>query len=179
MMMKKLTLTDLKKHLAQKSKEELIHEISILYEKFPQVKEYYQIQGSAEDEVVQKYRNLIIEEFTEGKRRPFPKARLSAGKKALSDFKKLTSNPELIVDMILTYVESVSSFNSNYSPDTEDYYTSPEDMFEKALAVMKESNLLAKFKTRARKIVKDAVDGNGNYDSLKERYEEVYGGFRD
>ena len=45
--------------------------------------------------------------------------------------------------------------------------------------VMKESNLLAKFKTRARKIVKNAVDGYGHYDSLKERYEEVYGAFRD
>jgi hypothetical protein len=173
-MMKKLSLIDLKKHLAQKSKEELVQEISILYQRFPQVKDYYQIQASAKEEVVKKYRDLIIEEFTEGKRRPFPKARLSAGKKALSDFKKLTSNPELIVDMMLTYVESVSSFNSSFSPDTEDYYTSPEDMFEKALALMKESKLLAKFKTRAQEIVENAVDGYGHYDSLKERYEDVY-----
>lgn len=172
--MKKLSLIDLKKHLGQKSKEELVLEISILYQRFPQVKDYYQIQASAEDEVVQKYKNLIIEEFTEGKRRPFPKARLSAGKKAVSDFKKLTSDPELIVDMMLTYVESVSSFNSSFSPDTEEYYTSPEDMFDKALALMKESKLLAKFKTRAQEIVENAVDGYGHNESVKEKFEEVY-----
>jgi hypothetical protein len=173
-MTKKLSLTDLKRNLAQKSKEELVQEISILYQRFPQVKDYYQIQASAEDEVVQKYKNLIIEEFTEGKRRAFPKARLAAGKKAVSDFRKLTSNPELIIDVMLTYVETVSSFNSNFSPDTEEYYTSPEDMFEKALAMMKEDNLLSKFKTRAQKIVRNAVDGYGQRDALKDRFEDVY-----
>lgn len=171
--MKKMTLSDLKKHLARKTKEELIQEIAALYQRFPQVKDYYQVQSADGCEVVQKYKKLIIEEF-EGKGRALPKARLSAGRKAVSDFKKVTGNPELIADVMLTYVESVSSFNSTYNPDTEEFYTSPEDMFEKALAVMRDNHLLAKFKARAQEIVRKATDGYGHYDSLKERYEEAY-----
>lgn len=171
--MKKLTVTDLKKHLAKKTKEELIQDIAALYQRLPQVQEYYQIQAGDGDEAVRKYKKLIIEEF-EGKGKALPKARLSAGKKAISDFKKLTDNPELIADVMLTYVESVSSFNSEFNLDTEEFYTSPEDMFEKTLAFMRENNLLAKFKTRAQEIVKNATEGYGHYDSLRERYEEVY-----
>jgi hypothetical protein len=173
--LKKATLRRLKKHLAQKSKEDLVEEICTLYERFPQVREFYQVQGSAEEEVVQKYKNLIIKEFTGEERGFHPRAGLSAGETAVSDFKKLTCNPELIADVMLTYVESVSSFNSTYSPDAEEFYTKPEDMFEKALAVIRENNLLAKFKTRAQDIVRHATDGFGHYDSLNERYEEVYG----
>ena len=57
--MNKLTLTDLKNHLALKSGEELIQEIAALYEKFPQVRDYYQLQENAEDELARKYNNLI------------------------------------------------------------------------------------------------------------------------
>jgi len=57
--MNKLTLTDLGNHLALKSGEELIQEIAALCQKFPQVRDYYQVQGSAEDELVRKCENLI------------------------------------------------------------------------------------------------------------------------
>jgi hypothetical protein len=57
--MNKLTLTDLKNHLALKSGEELIQEIAALCQKFPQVRDYYQVQGNAEDELEQKCKNLI------------------------------------------------------------------------------------------------------------------------
>ncbi|MGA2226595.1 MAG: hypothetical protein ABSH41_19325 [Syntrophobacteraceae bacterium] len=57
--MNKLTLTDLENHLALKSGEELIQEIAALCQKFPQVRDYYQVQGSAEDELVRKCENLI------------------------------------------------------------------------------------------------------------------------
>lgn len=61
--------------------------------------------------MAQKCKKLIIEEF-EGKGQASPKASLSAAKKAVTDFKKLTTNPELIAHVMLTYVESASSFNS-------------------------------------------------------------------
>jgi len=172
--MPKLTVTELKKQLATKSKEELIQEIAILYQKIPEVKEFYQLQTGDARQVAEKYKDIIVKEFA-GKGRAFPKARLSAGKKAVSDFKKLSDDPELVSDVMLTYVESVSSFNDEYSVKDEDYYTSPEDMFEVALALLKKYNLLDKFQARAQKIVKDATDSYGHYDSLKERYKEVYG----
>ena len=122
-----------------------------------------------------KYRTIIEKEFIEGKTRGLPKARLSVGKKAISDFRKMTKDPELISDLMFTFVESVSWFNTEFGPDRETFYTSPENMFEKALKLMKKNGLLGKYQSRAKKIVINATDGYGHQDSLHERYEETYG----
>ena len=108
--MTKINWTQIKKVLAEKSKQELLKEISILYKKFPQVKEYYQVQTTAVDEVLEKYKTIIEKEFIDGKTRGLPKARFNVAKKAISDFKKLSSEPDLLADLMLTFVASVSSF---------------------------------------------------------------------
>ena len=173
--MKKFTITQLKKQLSLKSKEELIKEIGTLCQTFPQVKEYYQAQGDDIQALLNKYKAIIEKEFIEGQTRGLPKARFSVARKALNDFKKLTDNVELIADISLTYVESVSSFNSQFGPDSEEFYTKPENLFEEVLALIKQHNLLDKFKERAYDIVANACDGWGHQDSLRERYEMVYG----
>jgi len=169
------SITDLKKAISKKTKDELINEISTLCQKFPQVKEYYQAQRSDPKDVLNKHKTIIEKEFIEGKTRGLPKGRLSVGKKAISDFKKLIKDPELILDLMLTFVESVSWFSTEYGPDRETFYTSPENMFEKALKLMEKNGLLGKYKSRAKKIVMNATDGYGHQDSLHERYEEAYG----
>lgn len=177
--MKKFTITNLKKQLAQKNKEELIKEIAALCQTFPQVKEYYKAQVNDIKELVNKYKSIIEKEFIEGKTRGLPKARFSVVRKAVNDFKKLTNKPELIADIMLTYVESISWFNSEYLPDAEEFYTRPENMFETVLALLKKHNLLKKFEPRAYKIVQNAPDGWGYQDSLEAKYEEVYGEFNE
>lgn len=173
--MAKLTVTQLKKQLAQKTKEELIKEIGQLYQKFPQVKEFYQAKAGNVDDVLASYKKIIEKEFIEGKTRGMPKTRFSVARKALNDFKKITKEPLPVADLMLTYVESVSWFNTEFTPDVEEFYTRPEDMFEEALALLKQHNLLAHFRQRTRNIVQNATQAWGHYDSLKERYEEVYG----
>ena len=170
-----LSLSDLKRALSKKTKGELVNEISTLCQKFPQIKEYYQAQMSGPKDVLNKHKSIIEKEFIEGKARGLPKARLSVGKKAISDFKKLTDDTELISDLMLTFVESVSWFSSEFGPDRETFYTSAENMFEKALKLMEKSGLLGKYQSRAKKIVMNATDGYGHQDSLHERYEEAYG----
>jgi hypothetical protein len=170
-----LSLSDLKRALSKKTKGELVNEISTLCQKFPQIKEYYQAQMSGPKDVLNKHKSIIEKEFIEGKARGLPKARLSVGKKAISDFRKLTNDPELISDLMLTFVESVSWFSSEFGPDRETFYTSAENMFEKALKLMEKSGLLGKYQSRAKKIVLNATDGYGHQDSLHERYEEAYG----
>ena len=175
--MNKLTVTQLKKQLAQKTKEELIKEIGQLYQKFPQVKEFYQAQTGDIDDILASYKEIIEKEFIEGKTRGLPKTRFSVARKALNDFKKISKDPLLIADLMLTYVESVSWFNTEFSPDAEEFYTRPEDMFEEALALLQQHNLLAHFQEQARDIVANATEGWGYYDSLKERYEDAYGAY--
>lgn len=175
--MKKFTLTAFKKELAERSKEDLIQEISTLCQKFPPVKEYYKAQCGDVDGILKKHKDIIEKEFVEGKTRGMPKARLSVAKSAVKDFRKLVNDIELIADVMLTFVECISDFNYEFNVDEEDFYTEPEDMFEEVLKLLKENGQLDKFKERACDIVHGATDSWGHFDSLKERYEEVYGDF--
>lgn len=174
----KFTTAHLKKELSRKTKEEIIQQISTLCQLFPQVKEYYQAQTDDTDEILKKYKDIIEKEFIEGKGRGLPTARLSVGKKSVSDFKKLIQDPNMIADVMFTYVESVSSFCSEFEPNTEEYYISAENMFEQVLVLLQKNGIEDSFEQRAYKIVKNATDSYGHLDSLKERYEEIYGDFK-
>ena len=175
--MKKFTVTILKKQLAKKSKEDLINEISYLCQKFPQVKDYFKAQSGDIRDVLKKHEDIIEKEFVHGKTRGLPKVRFSVARKAVTDFKKLTDDPELIAEIMFTYVESVSCFNNEFSPDTERFYSASEKMFEDALKLLKKHGKLDGFKTGAYDIVANAPEGWGNKDSLKEIYEDFYGEF--
>ena len=173
--MKKFTIPNLKKQLAQKTKAELVQEIATLCQTFPQVKAYYQGQSDDLQGLVKTYKDILEKEFIEGKTRGLPKARLSVARKAVNDFKKLTTDPELLADVMLTYVESISWFDTEYGPDDEDFYTCPIDMLAQVLPLLEKHQLLEKFEPRIYTLVQNATDGWGYQDSLEERYEEVYG----
>lgn len=175
--MSKITVATLKKTLSSKNNKELVQEIADLYKKFSVVKDYYQAKEGNPEEVIEKYKNIIKKEFTNGYSRGMPKARLSVARKAVQDFKKLSNNPEFLVDLMLTFVEEISNFNNEFGVDGESYYTSPEGMYDDALSIIEKYNLLSKFEIRARLIVKNATDGWGHFDSLNASYEEFYGEF--
>jgi hypothetical protein len=175
--MKKHTLTALKKHLSHKTKDELIHDIETLYQTFPQVKDYYQAQRAEMDDLVRKYKDIIQREFIEGKTRGLPRARFSVARKAINDLKKLTDRPEVIADVMLTYVESISWFNAEYSPDAEECYERPVAMFATVLGLLKTYALLEEFAPRVHQIVQNADDGWGYRDGLEGEYASVYGEF--
>lgn len=177
--MKKFTITILKKQLAEKSKEDLINEISNLCKKFPQVKDYFKAQSGNIRDILRKHEDIIEKEFVEGKTRGLPKTRFSIARKAVMDFKKLTDDADLIAEIMFTYVESISSFNNEFCPDEERFYIAPEKMYEDALKLLNKNGLLDKFKERAYDIVANAPDDWGNKDSFQEEYEKFYGDFVD
>ncbi len=109
--MERFTLPAFKKELAKKKKEDLIKEISSLCQQFPQVKEYYKSQYGDPSDILKKYIDVIEKEFVEGKTRGMPKARISVAKKAVKDFRNLISDADLVVDVMLTFVECISNFN--------------------------------------------------------------------
>lgn len=109
--MAQFSITDLKTRLAQKNKAELIQEISTLCQTFPQVKGYYQAQSSDIQNILEKYKNIIKKEFVATKSQNLPKARFAVARQAINNFKKITKEPELIADIMLTYVESVSCYS--------------------------------------------------------------------
>lgn len=173
--MSKFSVTELKKQLSSKTKDELIKDMAKICQKYPQVREYYMAQHGDARELLIKYKTIIENEFIEGKTRGFPQGRLSIARKALTDFKKLTKDPAMVIDLMLTYTASVSWFSSAYGPDEERYYKNPENMFEAALKLISQHHLEDQFRDQAVAIVKNACDGWGHQDSLLERYEDVYG----
>jgi len=173
--MAKFSVTELKKQLSSKTKDELIKDIATICQTFPQAREYYMAQHGDTQELLTTYKDIIEKEFIEGRARGYPKARFSIARKALTDFKKLTKDPVLVIDLMLTYVASISWFNSAYGPDEEKYYSNPENMFEAALKLIKQHHLEDQFRDQAVAIIKNACDGWGHKDSLLERYEDVYG----
>ncbi|MCP4346293.1 MAG: hypothetical protein GY795_12300 [Desulfobacterales bacterium] len=176
--MKKFTIPNFKKDLAEKSKDELIKEITSLCKIFPDVKEYYKSQTGDVKDIVKKYKDIIEKDFVDGKTRGFPKARLPVAKKAVKDFRKIVNDSELTAEIMFIYVESISDFNSEFFPDVEEFYTDPVDMFEELLQLLEHNELTDKYERRARKVVINATDGWGYRDSLEERYEEIYGDFK-
>lgn len=171
----KTNLTTLKQHLKQASKEELIDEISELFKTFKSVKEYYQLKLSPETEqyVGENYKQTIEHEFFPA--RGFGKARLSAARKAVNDYKKVCRDPAALVDMMLFYVEQGVKFTDAYGDIDEPFYNSMESMFESATKAIAKYGLQGVAKRRCRTIVQDTSQtGWGFHDALREIYQATF-----
>jgi len=172
--MKNITISKLKNSLSGKSKNELLEEIINLFKKCPQVKEYYTLVFSEEGEelILDKYKEIITKEFFP--KRGYGKARLSVAKKAISDLKKISAKPPLIIDIMLHYVEQGVNFTGQYGDIDGPFYNSMGKMFEKALTLAEQYNLLSFFQERCEEIIKKSCDGWGFKEGLAGTYYEFY-----
>ena len=168
----KLSLTDLKKRLSSKTNTELVEEIAQLYKNFPNVKEYYQAVLLGDDSaILEKYKEIVRGEFLmRGKR--FPKMRLSVARKAVTDFKKISSSTQSIADIMVTYVEAGVSCTNEFGDIDEPFYNSMESMYETALKYVVKEYLFGEFDDRLAAIVDDTRGmGWGFHDQLSYLYE--------
>jgi len=167
-----MKVNELKKKLNSKAKEDLIKDILDLFKKNQFVKDYYIAQESdnSSSPIFLKNKEIIEKEF-------FPergdgKARLSVAKKAISEFKKLSSNNTLIADLMIFYVEVGVRYTNEYGDINENFYFSMESMYEQALKFIVSNKLSKTFQTRCLEIVEDTVNiGWGFHDQLSELYE--------
>ena len=109
----------------------------------------------------------------------FPKRgdalKLSIARQAINNFKKYEPSKELIVDLMLCYVECGVEFTNDYGDINESFYSSVEGMYYSALDLMSRECCLEKFKERAAKIVHDTKGiGWGFHDGLADLYNEHY-----
>ena len=165
--MKELTITELKKHLKTRSHEDLVKEIVELYKKFTDVKDYYtsNISLYGMKNILDKYKKIIENEFFPS--RGFAKLRLSVARKAVNDFKKMTTSNFDIADIMLFYVENGVEFTNEYGDIDEQFYMSMESMYEVALKHICESKLTKEFYTRCAQVVEDTSGiGWGFHDTL-------------
>ena len=164
-----------KEYIETKNEESLRNELITLYKTFEAVEEYYETRLATKklDEIAQKYKAVLEKQFYPSK--GFPKLRYSVARKAISDFKKVCSNPFAIVDMQLTYVEYGVECTLQYGDIDENFYDSMGSMFKTCLENMKENGLLDSFQERCRLIREKTRDmGWGFGDEIRSLYEEYF-----
>jgi hypothetical protein len=166
-------LTDIKKELRKLDKEKLVDLIADLYKKNKSVKELLDFYVNPnENEIFLKYKAKVYEAF-------YPKQgdrfKLSDGKKAISDFKKLEASKELLSELMLFYAETGVEFTNEFGDIDEPFYNSVVIVYSNALTLMHKEKILDKFADRAKKIVDDTSGiGWGFHDELGYIYYEFY-----
>ncbi len=165
---------DLKKELADFDKKKLIGLISELYDKNKSVKEYLDYYLKPNDKEILKVYKVKVREAL------FPKRgtryNLGSGKKAISDFRKLSPSPESLVDLMLYYVECGAEFTANFGDINENYYINLAKVFRDSLELIDINNLHKSFKDKAHNIVLLSENiGWGFYDAVLNLYLETFG----
>ena len=176
-MSKKITLTELKKYLRKRSDVELVAEIADLYKKFDAVREYYRASYFNDDEaVLQKYKDVITEEFFPKSLHADSKARLSVARKAVRDYKKVSCSDSGYAEIMLHYVEVGIEYTNTYGGIDSPFYSSMAAMYFDAADFIKSHNMENLFQERLYKMVIDTQNcGWGFHDSLVETYCDVIG----
>ena len=167
----------LKKELHKLTKEQLIEQITELYDLFKPVKEYYQTYLNPQniEELLEKYRAIIVNEFYPNTKSRNPKLRFSVAKKAIADFGMLKPPPKLIADLMLTLAENACKITYNYGDMTDQYYQSTRNNFERALKYLYKEGLLNDFKLRCEICLKYCVDcGYGFTEDMEDLFDGYY-----
>ena len=139
----------LKTHLQSLTKEQIIEQVLDMYETYKPAKEYFDyLLNPNEKEHFNKYKSVIINEFYPKGKNSEPTTRFSIAKRAISDFSNLKPSPQLIGDLMVTFIEMACKFTHDYGDMSEKYYDSTISNFEKALKYLHNNGLLDEFKLR-------------------------------
>ena len=166
--------SDLTKYLNDLSKGALIKEIAKLYQKFGEVKTFYDIELSGDTSaVVQKVKDKIKKEYMPD--RGFGKASSSEVKKVISKFAKVSIYPMDLIDVILYRVEMAIEFTNAYGDIDIQFYNSAVNAFHNALELIQKEMLKEKFKPRCSEIVYSTRNiGWGFHDELENAYNDYF-----
>ncbi|MFK0572299.1 DUF6155 family protein [Endozoicomonas sp.] len=176
-MTRKPSHTELKKQLRNKTQNELVEEITHLYKKFNNVKEFYQASFFNDDSaMLEKYKKIVRDEYIPSGRKQFPSMRASVARKAISDYKKISCSNAGLADIMLTFVESDVWCTKEYGDIDESFYRSMESMYENAINFITKESLLQEFNDRLLAIVEDTSGiGWWFHDTLSDTYDSYAG----
>ena len=92
-------------------------------------------------------------------------------RKVISDFQKLKPDPVCVADLMLFYIEQGCEYTVTFGDMWEQYYTTLENNFEKAMKFIFMHGLLATYYGRIEKLLENANNcGWGFYDTLSDIY---------
>ncbi|MFH6991354.1 DUF6155 family protein [Flavobacterium sp. FlaQc-48] len=145
---------DLKKYLAELSKEQLEEQIIELYEKISPVKVYYDfVFNPKEDKLLQESKVKISHEYfpikkPNAKWRPKAKMRRSVAQKIIKHFIMIGVDSFVIADIMLYNIEIAQTYSSGNFIKQELFYKSIFNSFEQAVNFSISNGIFNDFKER-------------------------------
>lgn len=156
--MPRLTKKALLKHLDKSDKEDVIREVVMLFDKFKNVKEFYQSELSDEaNPALDKYKKKIKEAYA----KPNPKERTTNANlnRLLKEFKKISIYDRELADLMLYRVECGMAAIKKNNKRSPTFYNCLLSTFADTIKLVVADNSMNEFKPRIDKIVKNAAMG--------------------
>lgn len=155
---------DLKNYLSELSKEQLEEQIIELYDKFNEVKVYYDFAfNPKEDKLVREAKFKISNEYfpVKGKK---AKMRRSVAQKLIKHFISLGVDSFIIADLMLYNIETAQTFSADRVIKQELFFKSMLTSYQQAVSFMIEKGILTDFKSRVEAVKEEAINQKwGNF----------------
>ena len=151
---------EFKKYIHSLDKEQLEEQITDLYERFKEVKQYYDFAfNPKEGKLIDECKFKISKEyFPISSRRP--KLRRSVAQKYIKHFKTLGVDPTLIADVMLYNIEIAQTYCADNPIRQDSFYTSMLKSYKEAIVYISDNGLAVEMKPRLNKIVEEAIAQN-------------------
>lgn len=101
---------------------------------------------------------------------------LKEARRIISNFKKISNDERLIIELMLFYVETGTRLDEEYGDLYGAFYTSMENMFHEIIALLNEprnASLKRQFKPQLNWITEHAAEGWGYKDTIEEYISEL------
>lgn len=139
---------DLKKYVNELSKEQLEEQLLELYDKFKDVKVYYDfVFNPKENELIKEAKLKISSEYFPLKNKR-PKMRRSVAQKFIKHFITLGVDCFLIADVMLYHIEIAQALLAEKEVKSEAFFKSMFNSFDQLIHFLNENAILASFKNR-------------------------------
>lgn len=170
---------DLKKYLSELNKAQLEEQVLELYEKFRDVKTYYDfVFNPKEESLLQECKLKISNEYfpkSSTFKAKKPKMRRSVAQKHIKHFILLGVDPFIIGDVMLYSIEIAQAFSAEKIIKSELFFKSMFSSFEQATKFMIANGILEEFMPRILKINQETIEQNWfnsvEFNAVVERFE--------
>lgn len=165
---------DLKKYLASLPKEELEQQLLAAYEKFADVKAYYNfIFNPKEDKLEQEAKVKIANEYfpARGKR---AKLRRSVAQKYIKHFLTLGVDPYIVADVMLFTIETAMKYSAKREMKYGSFYKSILTAYKQVVDYVVANGIKSDFKERITNVHNEVY--RQKWDNEKE-FERIYDNF--
>jgi len=157
MKMAKSKTADLKKLLEEMSEDELKQEILKLYNKLPQVKDFYNQDLMSEEErqvVLKGYKDKVYKQFWTSGGNPKGMINNTTIKGVISDYEKIALFPYDVIDLLIYRVEVATDLADQFGGMADSNYNAAITAFKKAMKLIKDNHLMSHFEARCKKMLK-------------------------